>query len=207
MKTYFICLFFPVFFLFPDYSNAQPLPVNLRFNKFTTENGLSDNFIHDILKDRNGYLWISTQNGMNRFDGVDFKTFFKNPEDSNSLPSSYVSSLAEDSLGRIWAATAGGLSMYNPFTGKFWNFIPPKEPYFRKRIYKVIKARDGSIWFSTLNHLSTIDLLTLRITTYPVAANSTEIRNVTIDWFFEDHNGNFWFNSNLGLVYLTRKHM
>ena len=72
---------FPVVFtasFFVNQVNAQHLPVNLHFGKYTTENGLSDNNIHDIIKDRQGYLWIATQNGLNRFDGVEYKTFYNN---------------------------------------------------------------------------------------------------------------------------------
>src|SRR5262245_49892693 len=121
---------------------AQQLPVNLRFNKFTTENGLSDNFICDIIKDRKGYLWIATQNGINRFDGVEFKSFVNNPNDSNSLLNNNVSFICEDSLGRIWSATELGLSIYNPSTGKFRNFIPQPEKYIKSRVAKVLKAHD-----------------------------------------------------------------
>src|SRR5262245_42191891 len=117
---------FLLLFISGNYLFAQQLPVNLQFGKFTTENGLSDNFIECIIKDSDGYLWIATQNGMNRFDGVEFKRFFNNPDDSNSLAGNYVWNLAEDSLGRIWAATNGGLSCYNPSTGVFRNFIPSK---------------------------------------------------------------------------------
>src|SRR5436190_3318776 len=92
---------------------AQQLPVNLRFNKFTTENGLSDNHVGMIIKDKKGYLWMTTENGFDRFDGVEFKKFLHNPADSNSVISNYVYFLAEDSLNRIWVATYDGLSVYN----------------------------------------------------------------------------------------------
>src|SRR5436190_24004986 len=92
---------------------SQQLPVNLRFNSYTTENGLSDNHVGMIIKDKKGYLWMATQNGFDRFDGVEFKTFLHNSADSNSVLSNYIDALAEDSLGRIWVANYDGLSVYN----------------------------------------------------------------------------------------------
>ena len=201
-----LCTGFLFAFLFVvAYANAQQLPVNLRFDKFTTEDGLSDNYVHDIIKDKQGYLWVSTQNGLNRFDGVEFKTFFHDPDDSNSLLSNYVSFIVEDSLGRIWAATSGGLCVYNTITGKFRNFIPPQNKYFKSRINKVLMAHDGSIWFSTLNHISTIDLKTFSVLSYPIDSVYSETNGAAVDFFCEDHNGNFWFDSYHGLCLFDRK--
>ena len=183
---------------------AQQLPPDFRFNKFTAEDGLSDNYVYDIIKDHQGYLWIATQNGINRFDGVEFKTFTHDQTDSNSLLDNYVGFLAEDSLGRIWAATAGGLSMYNPYTGKFRNYIPDAKKFVRIRVYKVLKARDGSIWFSTWNYLHQINLQSLKITSYPVDTLPPDKRSLSIDNFFEDHEGNFWFDSYHGLSLFNR---
>ncbi len=183
---------------------AQQLPANLRFNKFTTENGLSDDHVVAILKDEKGYLWMATQNGFDRFDGVEFKTFLHNPFDSNSVLSNFVSSLAEDSLGRIWVSTYNGLSMYNPATGKFWNYIPPEKEFVKSIVPKVLTAHNGSVWFSTWNRLNTINLQTFQITSYLIDSLPVNLGGVSIDNFFEDHEGNFWFDSYHGLSLFSR---
>src|SRR4051812_15903640 len=103
-QTFAIFLFFSVL-LNHHVSNAQQLPTNLSFNKYTVENGLCDSRILYILKDKKGFLWITTQNGLSRFDGVEFKNFRHDAKDTNSLLSNLAGPLAEDSLGRIWIST------------------------------------------------------------------------------------------------------
>ena len=180
-------------------AHGLDLPGKLSFSKFTTENGLSDNLVYDILKDRHGYLWLATQNGIDRFDGVRFTTFLHNPNDSNSLLNNFAEFLAEDSMGRIWVATAGGLSMYDPSTGKFWNYKPNEEK-FQKRVFKVLTAHDGSIWFSSTTHLHKVNLKSLQVTSFLITPPFTDKTASSIKNFAEDHNGNFWFGGAYGLA-------
>ncbi|MFN2438867.1 MAG: two-component regulator propeller domain-containing protein [Chitinophagaceae bacterium] len=87
---------------------------NLRFEHFTSENGLSENVVYSIYQDKNGFLWIGTHDGLNRYDGYGFKKFRHNPNDSNSLPDNTIKSICEDGKGNIWLATNAGLCRYDP---------------------------------------------------------------------------------------------
>jgi ligand-binding sensor domain-containing protein len=82
---------------------------NLRFEHFTSENGLSENVVYAVFQDSKGYLWIGTHDGLNRYDGCGFKKFRHDPADSNSLPDNTIKSICEDGQGNIWLATNGGL--------------------------------------------------------------------------------------------------
>jgi ligand-binding sensor domain-containing protein len=76
-----------------------------------TENGLPQNAVHAILQTKDGYLWLATDGGLVRFDGVDFTLF-----DRRSTPqmrSNLIGSLAETADGSLWAATADGLLQRN----------------------------------------------------------------------------------------------
>lgn len=183
---------------------AQQLPTSFRFNKYTIENGLSDNHIGYVLKDKKGFLWISTQNGISRFDGVEFKNFRHNAKDTNSLLNNFTGITVEDSLGRIWITAYNGLSMYNPNNGKFWNFIPSEKEFVKTKVLWTVAAQDGSIWFSTWNKLNTIDLKTLKITSWLIDTAAPDKNNVSIGSFFEDHNGDFWFDSYKGVFIFNR---
>jgi ligand-binding sensor domain-containing protein len=95
---------------------SQP---SFRFEHFTTEQGLSENFIYSIIQDSKGYLWIGTHDGLNRYDGYSFKKYRHNPADSNSLPNNTINSICEDGNGNIWIGTNGGLCRYNPTENLF----------------------------------------------------------------------------------------
>lgn len=79
---------------------------DFRFQQFFVANGLSDGHVKVLMQDHNGYLWIGTHNGLNRYDGHQFQTFFSTPDDPHSLPSNNISSIAEDAAGNIWIGTA-----------------------------------------------------------------------------------------------------
>lgn len=86
---------------------------NMQFETYTVRNGLSSNVIGNIFEDRNHFLWISTREGLNRFDGRRFEVFRNNPDDSNSLSGNAVSDIVQDSEGIFWMATGGGLTRYD----------------------------------------------------------------------------------------------
>ncbi len=81
---------------------------NISFEKFSTEQGLSQNSIMRILQDSRGFLWICTYDGLNRYDGYQFNIFRNIPGDSTSLSNNRILSICEDKSGDIWIGTYGG---------------------------------------------------------------------------------------------------
>ena len=101
-------------------ATAHPFPLrHLDINQ-----GLSNNSIRCIFKDHNGFVWFGTYNGLNRYDGYDFKVFRKT--DTNSLPHNYVTAIGEDPHSNIWIGTSQGACFYNNLTGNIskGSFIP-----------------------------------------------------------------------------------
>ncbi len=88
-------------------ANAQQQPF---FINTTEKNGLSDNNIQCFIKDKTGYLWIGTANGLNRFDGTAFKIYKPAAEKKNYLSNGFVTAVKQDDEGNIWAATQKGLN-------------------------------------------------------------------------------------------------
>ena len=88
------------------------------------ENGMSSGFVHCMIKDVYGFLWIGTQAGLDRFDGNSFKLFLPNLNDSKSLLNKNIRGLIEDSLHNIWIGTDEGLSRYDTKADTFTNFLP-----------------------------------------------------------------------------------
>lgn len=117
----------------------------LRFERFTTENGLSQNTILSILQDRNGHIWIGTEDGLNKFNGYSFQVYHDNPVDKASLADDQVWSLTEDGEGRIWIGHAKGISYIQPFSGTIRNFLVEEGTLG----FSAYCSRDGRIWFGT----------------------------------------------------------
>jgi ligand-binding sensor domain-containing protein/two-component sensor histidine kinase len=84
------------------------------FNQTNTGNGLSNNKVNCFLQDQRGFVWIGTDDGLNRYDGLHFTIFRNKPSDTSSLSGNIITDLVEDKQGIIWIATAdGGITRYN----------------------------------------------------------------------------------------------
>ena len=99
-----------------------PLAAQSRFSPAFTTYGMADGLSHSsvtaLVQDSLGFLWIGTQDGLNRYDGTGFKAYRHHPGDSTSLPDDFVEALALADSGRIWVGTQqGGLLRFDPLTG------------------------------------------------------------------------------------------
>jgi len=95
------------------------LPVWLKFNSLTVENGLANNTINDIVQDSLGFVWIATNDGLSRYDGKSFVNFTESLSGKNSITNNYVKSLQVDPNGMLWVLTDDGLNKYNSRLAKF----------------------------------------------------------------------------------------
>jgi ligand-binding sensor domain-containing protein/signal transduction histidine kinase len=86
-------------------------PNNLGHQSWSTENGLPQNSVHQIFQSRDGYIWIATEGGIARFNGIDFKVF--NHETIPAFKSDDVCCITQDSAGVLWIGTADGLLQYS----------------------------------------------------------------------------------------------
>jgi len=77
----------------------------LEFEQFTVNDGLSQNFVTCILQDHQGFLWFGTRDGLNRYDGYQFKTYSFEAEDTTSISANAIQSLYEDKHNNLWVGT------------------------------------------------------------------------------------------------------
>lgn len=123
MKTIIFSLIFLCFSIYAQTDSPDFLKQKLRFSHLTVDDGLSQGFVSSITQDKNDFMWFGTADGLNRFDGYDFRVFRFNASDTTSLPDNFVTELYTDKAGRIWTGTfLGGLSCFNIETETFYRF-------------------------------------------------------------------------------------
>ena len=115
----------------------------MRFDYFGVEQGLSQSVIYTIFQDSKGFLWIGTHDGLNRYDGYEFKKYYNNPLDSNSMAENIVYHIQEDAQGYLWIKTIHYLHRFNPKTNQFTKFkIPAKAAPISWKSNSPILTRD-----------------------------------------------------------------
>lgn len=119
MKNFFL----HIFFLFiPALVFSQLKADNLVLYPLAEQNGLSDNQVNCFFQDSKGFMWIGTQEGLNRFDGSLMTAFTKKNNDSTSLADNSVFAITEDDQKNLWMATKGGLCEYDPQKNIFHSY-------------------------------------------------------------------------------------
>src|SRR4051812_48284170 len=106
--------------VFAQVATAQTGDIN--FINFTNKDGLSTNTINTILKDRYGYMWFGTDDGLNKFDGETFTVYRHHADDSTSVGANRINALCEDNLGNLWIGTGEALSYYDRKKDAFINY-------------------------------------------------------------------------------------
>lgn len=177
-------------------------PQTINFQKLSTSDGLSNNFINDILQDRSGFIWIATDNGLNRFDGYEFKIFRSNPNDENSLADNSVWSIAEDKDGKLWIGTKSGwLHCYDPVKEKFTKWYIASD-ITKENTITVIYPEDDKIWLGTYRSgLYRFDPKTIKTENWRSNPfDSSTLSYNYISSIIKDDEGNIWLATYNGLT-------
>lgn len=125
----------------------------IKFEHFGVAEGLSQSKINCIIQDKLGFLWIGTEDGLNRYDGYAFETYKPDPDNPFSISNNTIYNLFEDNQGRIWISTnGGGANYYDPNTAKFHVFKnnPDDDKSLSNSIVAAItQDTTGYIWIGT----------------------------------------------------------
>ena len=117
------------------------------FRHFSVEDGLSSNSVRAIMQDKYGFMWLGTDDGLNRYDGTTIKVYNLNPQGSND----YISSLY-DTTDNIWVGTEGGVYIFDYETESFELFkvLTAQGDSIKSNVNHIAEDRDGNLWFSTV---------------------------------------------------------
>jgi ligand-binding sensor domain-containing protein/two-component sensor histidine kinase len=144
----------------------------LRFEHFTTNNGLSQASVYSINQDARGFMWFGTWDGLNRFDGYTFKVFKPDVNDSNAIKGSRISTIIEEKNGNLWVGTYEALNQYDYTTNRFQHYYvnDNNNKPIKGRYYAFFIDDKNQLWFTyQKSNLASINLTTKKITTYPFA--------------------------------------
>jgi ligand-binding sensor domain-containing protein len=124
--------------------NAQE---KYQLKAYTSDNGLSHNFIQSIARDQTGFLWIATWDGLSRFDGYEFRNYYHNPKDSTSFPFFVIDRVLVDRLNNVWLYTQGlPAVLYDRAKDSFFPFSSGPIRDFRPR--DILNDHNNNVWLN-----------------------------------------------------------
>lgn len=197
-----LLLFCVCFFTWLSTATAQE---DINFTSLTTKDGLSSNNVNAILRDRYGFMWFATDDGLDRFDGANFKVYRNKPMEPASLQANEILSLHEDKDGNLWIGTSSGsLSLYDRKKDNFINFPANqlgKNAIRNNVIPTICTDFRGKLWIGHYEGISIMDKKTQRISDFTTGNRSRFTKNCNV--LFEDSKHRMWIGSSEGLfVYL-----
>jgi|TARA_B100002003_G_scaffold251790_1_gene297581 PAS domain S-box-containing protein len=174
---------------------------NLMFDHLDTSHGLSNIWAKTLIQDHNGFIWIGTEEGLNRFDGYRFEHFFHRFDDPNTLSGDYIWDLLEDRNGNLWVLTANGLNRFNPQDGNFERIVHSVESRTggnHDNGRELLEDSAGHLWIGSEEGLCRMesDGSFSHFIHDPVNPNS--IGEGFIRAILEDSKGRFWVGTDKG---------
>ncbi|MDB5000690.1 MAG: response regulator [Mucilaginibacter sp.] len=120
--------------------------------KYSLKDGLSFGIINGITQDKKGFLWFATGDGLNRFDGTNFKVFKFEPNNPHSLPSNYVQTIYKDKGGDIWVSSRRGIFQFDTNKERFTKLSPPHtHSFYLNSVNSIFENNKDQLWFSCGN--------------------------------------------------------
>jgi signal transduction histidine kinase/ligand-binding sensor domain-containing protein/DNA-binding response OmpR family regulator len=121
------------------------------FKELPTRQGLSQSSVLCFVQDENGFVWIGTKDGLNRYDGYDLISFRHDPSNTNSISNNEITCLYSDPKGLLWIGTrGGGLNLLNRKTNQITRFSNVANDNIIRTIFR---AENGVLWIGTSNGL------------------------------------------------------
>ncbi|NQU85567.1 MAG: hypothetical protein HQ541_07385 [Mariniphaga sp.] len=178
-------------------------PKQLQFNYLTPNDGLSSSTVTSILQDHKGFMWIGTNDGLNRYDGYGFKLFKNNTSNPFSLPSDQVRAIFEDRNNHLLIGSNVGLSLYDWDKDQFINYMSEdSSPFYGIDcdVHNIVEDSLGNLWFSTEIALMYFDRINNTAVQYTHDPDNPEsLSNSWVEYVFVDSKNRVWVSTRGGL--------
>ena len=121
---------------------------SVNFTHISTQNGLAADKVLDILQDKYGFMWFATENGLSRFDGINFVNYTHSNKDSSSISDNIITAISEDSYGNLWIGTQNGLNKYDRTLNRFIRYNTYNG--LKNNYIRALHAdKEGFLWIET----------------------------------------------------------
>lgn len=196
MKTHTLLLFLFCLYIHCPINAA----VNIRSTFFTINEGLADNQVHHVYQDSKGFIWMSTLNGLNRYDGYSFITFRPEKGDHISLADRHVTEVSEDQHGFLWIKTSPELfSCYDLLRNCFVDFTGYGE--YKDKYTDFLHTTNGDTWlWHKQNGCRKITFKDGRFSSVVYKKENGKLPGNQINRILEDNNGNVWICTESGVL-------
>ncbi|MCI6667812.1 MAG: ATP-binding protein [Romboutsia timonensis] len=174
---------------------------NLIFNNINIEQGISQSTIEAIFQDSEGYIWLGTNDGLNRYNGYEFK-IYNYEEYQNSISHNGITDITEDKYGNIWVNTVSGVNKINKKTEKISNYTEINGKIKEDSTTEIIVTKDNNILVGTYEGLNIYNAKEDRFDV--ILEQKDGILSSCIYSIDEDINGNIWIGTELGLNKLSK---
>ncbi len=173
-----------------------------RYERLSTASGLSQSSVYKIIQDKKGFLWFATGDGLNRYDGHNFKIYRNDPSDARTLSSSEIFTVAEDDEGNLWVGTRNsGLNKIELTTGKITRFTkgPGGQDLSNSNIPSILNIGKGRIGVAVLG----LGYLVYNIRTNQLIKSESEWNNPLVKEvarLFKHSSGSVWMGTRTGYL-------
>ena len=178
------------------------LPTQFHFRHYNIENGVSSNNISTLFQDQKGYIWIGTENGLNRFDGNQFTLYQKNNPLYSNFHANSINTICETTDKKLWLGTDNGVFIYNQVKDTFTPFVKQTsdKTSITSWITHIIQDKAGNIWIAT--HKQGIFLFntqTDKLTQFEIPQNDNIVTRI-----LNDEQNNIWLSGPYQLCKLNK---
>ena len=171
-----------------------------QFRRLSLEDGLSQNSVYCIFQDSKGFMWLGTEDGLNRYDGRRIKEYQADYENPHSISNNFVISIYEDRKGTLWIGTSsGGLNKFDRESENFTHYLTsPSDPnsLSQNTVTSICEDQSGILWIGTYGGLNAFDRKRGVFTRYlnnPDDPNSLSNNSVTS--ICQDKEGVLWIGT------------
>ncbi|WP_237706109.1 hybrid sensor histidine kinase/response regulator transcription factor [Thermophagus xiamenensis] len=175
---------------------------NFKFINFQVNDGLSENTVQCILQDHQGFLWFGTKDGLNRFDGKEFKIFKHEPGNPYSIGNNFIRDLFQDEDHIIWVGTDHQLYLFDPVTERFspFRFQTQDGVSINSSVTSIKSESQDKIWIGTLDQgVFCFTKSTKTLIQYTQGSSSTSIGSNLVWRIYRDNAGTIWIGTRNGL--------